>query len=291
MHDRGDLGILMGELASNATDQRTAGNKEVAAKHPDIKIIEQQPADYNRNKAIDLVSNWLTKGDKFAGIAANNDEMAIGAIFALQQAGQDPKKICIGGIDATEDALDQMKKGNLAVTVFQDAKGSGPCRARRGREDGQGRGDAALRAHPLRTGDAGEHEGFREPLKRGSEGLRDPHRDRNPISETHAMMTMSLVTDILGGMPFEEMLDTVSGLGFEALELGCGNWSKAPHLRLDDLLESEAARTAYRDAIARRGLSIAALNCSGNPLHPGDSGRQHAAVVEKTFSAWPRSSA
>jgi len=43
-------------------------------------------------------------------------------------------------------------------------------------------------------------------------------------------MTMSLVTDILGDMPLEQMLDTVSGLGFEAVELGCGNWSKAPHM-------------------------------------------------------------
>ena len=47
------------------------------------------------------------------------------------------------------------------------------------------------------------------------------------------MMQMSLVTDILGYLPFEDMLDTVAKLGFEAVELGCGNWSKAPHLRLD----------------------------------------------------------
>lgn len=97
------------------------------------------------------------------------------------------------------------------------------------------------------------------------------------------MMKMSLVTDILGYLPFEKMLDTVSGLGFEAVELGCGNWSKAPHLRLDDLLASEAARKDFLDALNRRGLSIAALNCSGNQLHPGPSGAEHRAVVEKTF--------
>ncbi|MBV8095224.1 MAG: sugar phosphate isomerase/epimerase [Acetobacteraceae bacterium] len=97
------------------------------------------------------------------------------------------------------------------------------------------------------------------------------------------MMTMSLVTDVLGYLPFEEMLDTVSQLGFEAVELGCGNWSKAPHLRLDELLESEAARRSFRDAIERRGLTISALNCSGNQLHPGESGAAHRAVVEKTF--------
>jgi sugar phosphate isomerase/epimerase len=97
------------------------------------------------------------------------------------------------------------------------------------------------------------------------------------------MMKMSLVTDILGYLPFEEMLDTVSQLGFEAVELGCGNWSKAPHLRLDELLESETARGRFKDAIERRGLTISALNCSGNQLHPGESGEAHRAVVEKTF--------
>ncbi len=51
--------------------------------------------------------------------------MAIGAIFAMEQAGIDPKSVCVGGIDATADALEQMRKGNLDVTVFQDAAGQG----------------------------------------------------------------------------------------------------------------------------------------------------------------------
>lgn len=97
------------------------------------------------------------------------------------------------------------------------------------------------------------------------------------------MMQMSLVTDILGHLPFEEMLDTVSTLGFEAVELGCGNWSKAPHLRLDELLDGEMARHRFVEAIELRGLRIAALNCSGNQLHPGEGGAAHRAVVEKTF--------
>ena len=125
MHDKGNVVIMLGELASNATDERTAGNKEVIAKHPDIKVVQEQTANYQRNQAIDLMNNWITNGVKFDAVAANNDEMAIGAIFAMQQAGVDPKTKCVGGIDATADALDQMRKGNLAVTVFQDAKGQG----------------------------------------------------------------------------------------------------------------------------------------------------------------------
>ena len=125
MKGKGDLAIMLGELASNATQERTAGNKEVIAKDPGIKVVLEQSAGYLRNQAIDLMNNWLTTGQKIDAIAANNDEMAIGAIIALQQAGRDPKKMCIGGIDATPDALAEMKKGNLAVSVFQDAAGQG----------------------------------------------------------------------------------------------------------------------------------------------------------------------
>jgi inositol transport system substrate-binding protein len=71
------------------------------------------------------MNNWLVAGTKIDAVCANNDEMAIGAIIALQQAGKDPKKIFVGGVDATRDALSEMEKGNLAVTVFQDAKGQG----------------------------------------------------------------------------------------------------------------------------------------------------------------------
>jgi inositol transport system substrate-binding protein len=67
----------------------------------------------------------LVAGTKIDAVAANNDEMAIGAILALQQAGKDPKKLVIGDIDATQDALREMERGNLAVTVFQDAKAQG----------------------------------------------------------------------------------------------------------------------------------------------------------------------
>jgi inositol transport system substrate-binding protein len=125
MKGKGKVAIMMGELASNATDQRTAGNKEVFAKHPDIELVLQQTANYQRNEAIDLMTNWVTTGEKFDAVAANNDEMAIGAIFAMQQAGVPMDEVCVGGIDATTDALDQMRKGNLDVTVFQDAAGQG----------------------------------------------------------------------------------------------------------------------------------------------------------------------
>ena len=96
-------------------------------------------------------------------------------------------------------------------------------------------------------------------------------------------MRLCFNTDGLGYMPFEEMLDTLAGLGYESIEIACGNWSKAPHINLDEMLESAEARKKFMDAIAARGLVLEALNCSGNQLAPNEEGRQHQAVVEKTF--------
>ena len=104
---------------------RTTGTKEVIAKYPDIKVVQEQMADFQRNKAIDLMTNWITMGEEINAIASNNDEMAIGAILAMQQAGMSPDQVYVGGVDATADALDYMEQGLLDITVFQDAKGQG----------------------------------------------------------------------------------------------------------------------------------------------------------------------
>lgn len=125
MHGQGNLVIMLGDLANNSTQGRTAGVKEVLAKYPGIKIVEEQTANWERTKAIDLMNNWITKGDKITAVAANNDEMALGAIIALHSNGVDPKTMAIGGSDATPDALDALAKGTLTVTVFQNAKGQG----------------------------------------------------------------------------------------------------------------------------------------------------------------------
>ncbi|WP_110649073.1 sugar ABC transporter substrate-binding protein [Salinicola peritrichatus] len=122
---KGNVAIMLGELSSGATHKRTEGVKEVAAKYPDIKIIEEQPADYQRTKAINLMNNWIVGGQEIDAIAANNDEMALGALIAMQQSGIPADSILVGGIDATRDALEAMQRGELDVTVFQDAQGQG----------------------------------------------------------------------------------------------------------------------------------------------------------------------
>lgn len=96
-------------------------------------------------------------------------------------------------------------------------------------------------------------------------------------------MRLCFVSDGLGYMPLAEMLDTCASLGFESLEFACGNWSQAPHVDLDGLLDSSIKREAFVHAVKSRGLAIEALNCSGNQLAPNEEGKAHQLVVEKTF--------
>lgn len=96
-------------------------------------------------------------------------------------------------------------------------------------------------------------------------------------------MKIGMVTDSLGSLSFDELLPTAANLGIEQLEFCCGNWSSAPHINLDLMLESESARREFVAKIRDHGLAISALNCSGNQLTPGESGKQHDAVVRKTF--------
>jgi sugar phosphate isomerase/epimerase len=96
-------------------------------------------------------------------------------------------------------------------------------------------------------------------------------------------MKIGLNTDSLGQMPLGEVLRVSAELGIASVELCCGNWSSAPHVALDRLVESEPARRELAAAVRDHGLEIAAFNCSGNPLHPGEHGRRHDAVTRKTI--------
>jgi sugar phosphate isomerase/epimerase len=96
-------------------------------------------------------------------------------------------------------------------------------------------------------------------------------------------MKIGMITDSLGALSFDELLDAAAELGIERLEFAAGNWSPAPHLALDAMLESAAARQEFAARLAARGIAISALNCSGNPLHPGEHGRRHDAVTRKTI--------
>ncbi|MFN3249133.1 sugar phosphate isomerase/epimerase family protein [Roseibium album] len=84
-------------------------------------------------------------------------------------------------------------------------------------------------------------------------------------------MKLGFVSDSLGGLGFQELLDTAIRLGAEGVEINTGGWSTAPHFDLDAMKSSTDARKAFRRAFDDRGLEIICLNANGNPLHPVDT--------------------
>ncbi|CAH0227584.1 sugar ABC transporter substrate-binding protein [Erwinia aphidicola] len=122
MNYKGNVAILLGDLANEATRERTKGVEAIVAKYPGLKVVQKQTAKFTRNDAVDVTSNWLTAGDDIQAIASNNDEMAIGALQAL---GKNPNNILVAGVDGTPDALQMIKNGKMVASVFQDAKGQG----------------------------------------------------------------------------------------------------------------------------------------------------------------------
>lgn len=122
---KGKVAILMGESHHPATKLRTESVEKVVANYPDMQVVVKASANWQRSEATDLVMQWVNKGVAFDIVAANNDEMAIGAIRGLEKAGKPLAQYLVGGIDGTPDGLQEMRAGKLAVSVLQDAKGQG----------------------------------------------------------------------------------------------------------------------------------------------------------------------
>jgi len=126
--DAASVYVIMGELSNQAAQQRTQDIHDVIDSGEcgvTLTIIDKQTSNWSRDQAANLMTNWLSTGTEFDGVIANNDESAIGAIQSIKASGMDVVPLVIGGVDATQDALQAMQAGELDVTVFQDAAGQG----------------------------------------------------------------------------------------------------------------------------------------------------------------------
>jgi ABC-type sugar transport system substrate-binding protein len=110
---------LSGTSGASVTADRGKGFRDEIAKHPEMKIIQTQTGDFNRAKARDVMQNIIqAKGKEITAVYAHNDEMALGAIQALEAAGMKPgTEVLIISVDGQKTALQAIIDGKMNVTI------------------------------------------------------------------------------------------------------------------------------------------------------------------------------
>ncbi|MFF7162800.1 substrate-binding domain-containing protein [Streptomyces sp. NPDC008086] len=117
---KGTIVILQGQAGTSASRERGAGFAEGLKAYPGIEVVAKQPADFDRTKGLDVMTNLLQAHPDVDGVFAENDEMALGAIKALgDRAGKDVQVV---GFDGTPDGLKAVEAGTLYASVAQQPK-------------------------------------------------------------------------------------------------------------------------------------------------------------------------
>lgn len=96
-------------------------------------------------------------------------------------------------------------------------------------------------------------------------------------------MKLALCTDVLADLSFPAMLDKVKSYGITGVEMTAGGWSSCPHVETERLLASPETLRQWRAELDKREMNIVALNCSGNPLAPGELGEKHTQSSYRTL--------
>jgi ribose transport system substrate-binding protein len=114
----GNVVEIQGTLGASATIDRNKGMENVFKDHPNVKVIATQAADYQRGDAFTAMQDTLQrfKSGNIDAVFAQNDEMALGAIQAIKDAGRE-KEMFVTGFDGAENAFEAIKAGTEAATV------------------------------------------------------------------------------------------------------------------------------------------------------------------------------
>jgi inositol transport system substrate-binding protein len=122
---KGKIAMMHGNPGQSAEVLRSEGAMEQLKKYPDIELIAEDTAHWNRDEAMTLTENWIQAyGDELVGIFAQNDEMGIGVCNAIDNQGL-TGKIQVVGVDLIADAKEYLADGRMAADIFQDSKGQG----------------------------------------------------------------------------------------------------------------------------------------------------------------------
>ena len=116
--DKGKYVELFGAPSDNNAATRSNGYETVLTQYPDLEKVAKEVADWDRTKGHDKMQSMLQAHPDIIGVISGNDEMALGAIAALKEAGK-LDQVKVGGFDGSPDAVAAIKAGELQYTVLQ----------------------------------------------------------------------------------------------------------------------------------------------------------------------------
>ena len=116
--DKGKYAELFGNPADNNAATRSNGYETVLTQYPDLVKAGKEVADWDRTKGHAKMQSLLQANPDIIGVISGNDEMALGAIAALKEAGK-LDQVKVGGFDGSPDAVAAIKAGELQYTVLQ----------------------------------------------------------------------------------------------------------------------------------------------------------------------------
>lgn len=118
LNKNGDVAILEGVSGVDAAIKRKSGFIDFMNNYKTIRIVASQPADWEREKGMNVLQNIIRANPNLNAVFACNDEMALGAIQAIKDAKKGGK-IIIVGFDATPDGRAAVKKKEMSATIAQ----------------------------------------------------------------------------------------------------------------------------------------------------------------------------
>jgi ribose transport system substrate-binding protein len=121
MGGKGKIVAIEGLQSVAVAQQRFEGLQKALKEYPDIELLDHQTANWDRTQAFPIMQTWLTKyGADITGVWAANDDMGLGALEALREAGK-AGKVPVAGIDGIPEAVQAVKDGEFVMTLSSDA--------------------------------------------------------------------------------------------------------------------------------------------------------------------------
>ena len=121
LNKKGNYVELLGIVSDDNTWNRSKGFHSVVDNYPGLRMVAQQSADFDRNKAMEVMESVLQAHPDIDGVFAGNDAMAMGAWQALAAAGK-ADHVKVIGFDGAEDAIRSIKEGGMTATAMQFPK-------------------------------------------------------------------------------------------------------------------------------------------------------------------------